>query len=122
MINVYFVNLRKNKDFGFKKLKQLIQANKKVISVICGGDGTVMWVVSEYHNFGIDPDLAPLAIIPIGTGNDFSRVLNWGAEKTMLIEHNFRSLKKLIRKWLNAKTSYFDVWDITAEVFPVIHP
>jgi hypothetical protein len=38
--------MRKNKDKGFNKLKSLTEANKKTIAVICGGDGTVMWVVS----------------------------------------------------------------------------
>jgi hypothetical protein len=38
--------MRKNKDKGFLKLKNLTKDNKKVIAVICGGDGTVMWVVS----------------------------------------------------------------------------
>jgi hypothetical protein len=38
--------MRKNKDKGFNKLKQLTDQGKKAIAVVCGGDGTVMWVVS----------------------------------------------------------------------------
>jgi diacylglycerol kinase family enzyme len=78
--------------------------------VVCGGDGKVIWVVSEFAHYGINPLETPLVVIPLGTGNDFSRSLFWGGEKTMLIEHNFRSLKKLIRKWINAKAVEFDIW------------
>jgi len=52
--------------------------NKPVIAAICGGDGTVMWVVSEMAKHDIDPKLVSLTIIPLGTGNDFSRNLGWG--------------------------------------------
>ncbi len=38
--------MRKNKDKGFTRLKALTEAAKKTISVICGGDGTVMWVAN----------------------------------------------------------------------------
>lgn len=67
--------------------------------MICGGDGTVMWVISELHKYSIDTELTPLAIIPLGTGNDFSQYLGWGKLKTTLTENSFYSLKKLIRKW-----------------------
>jgi len=56
--------------------------NTKVI--ICGGDGTVMWVISELHNHNIDTEQTPLAIIPLGTGNDFSQYLGWGKMKSTL--------------------------------------
>jgi diacylglycerol kinase family enzyme len=38
--------MRKNKDKGFTNLKNLTDKKKKVVVVVCGGDGTVMWVVS----------------------------------------------------------------------------
>ena len=52
--------------------------------MICGGDGTVMWVVSEIAKYKIDPEKVNIAIVPLGTGNDFSRNLGWGGKQDTL--------------------------------------
>ena len=49
-------------------------------AIVCGGDGTVMWVVEELVKAGIDLQNCPIGILPFGTGNDFSRVLGWGPD------------------------------------------
>lgn len=73
-----------------------------MIGVICGGDGTVMWVVQELYNFKIDPQGVPLAVIPLGTGNDFSQTLNWGKEQSDLLDNDAVKLKHLISDWISA--------------------
>ena len=39
----------------------------------------MMWVVTELAKYSIDPNSVLLTIIPLGTGNDFSRNLGWGS-------------------------------------------
>ncbi|KAM6144025.1 diacylglycerol kinase kappa [Erethizon dorsatum] len=46
--------------------------------LVCGGDGSVSWVLSLIDAFGLH-ERCQLAIIPLGTGNDLARVLGWGA-------------------------------------------
>lgn len=45
--------------------------------LVAGGDGTIGWMLNEISRRNITP-IPEVCILPIGTGNDLSRVLGWG--------------------------------------------
>jgi diacylglycerol kinase (ATP) len=115
LIFVYFFDLIAKRARGFAKLKEASERGR-VIVIVCGGDGTIIWVVSEMHKASIDPAKVAIGVLPLGTGNDFSQHLGWGKQKSTVVEDKYQQLKKLIRRWLLAREEDFDIWDVVAEV------
>ncbi|XP_010546297.1 PREDICTED: diacylglycerol kinase 2 isoform X2 [Tarenaya hassleriana] len=88
--------------------------------LVCGGDGTVAWVLDaiEKHNFESPP---PVAILPLGTGNDLSRVLQWGGGFSVVDGQG--SLTTFLQEIDHAAVTMLDRWSVkirdeSSENFP----
>lgn len=79
-VYIYLYDLfnKTQKENGLSNTLNLSKVSKNLNIIICGGDGTVLWVVNEVLRVGVDASAVCFGIIPIGTGNDFSRSLGWG--------------------------------------------
>lgn len=63
--------------FQWCRLLNRFHPKTKVRVLVAGGDGTVGWVLNTIDKLQLQP--APeVGILPLGTGNDLSRVLGWG--------------------------------------------
>eukprot|EP00928_Gymnodinium_smaydae_P081795 TRINITY_DN65257_c0_g1_i1.p1 TRINITY_DN65257_c0_g1~~TRINITY_DN65257_c0_g1_i1.p1 ORF type:complete len:523 (+),score=110.51 TRINITY_DN65257_c0_g1_i1:119-1687(+) len=69
-------------DGTIASLAQKVQQGLNVRLLVCGGDGTVTWILTALEGCkaldGLQDKLA-VGIAPLGTGNDLARSLGWGA-------------------------------------------
>ena len=64
---------------------------------MCGGDGTIPWVLSELLYKGFNLTQIIFGIIPIGTGNDFSRSIGWGSETVKISKQKLQPICRLAK-------------------------
>lgn len=81
--------------------------------LVCGGDGTIGWVLQCLDNVGQDSECSSpaCAIVPLGTGNDLARVLGWGSGYI-----GDEDPLDLLRDVIDAEESLLDRWTV------VFHP
>ena len=77
--------------------------------LVCGGDGTVAWIINtmEKMNVSSHRQYPPIAILPLGTGNDLSRILGWGGG------YNNESLISILEQISESYVSLLDQWEVT---------
>uniref|UniRef100_A0A3Q3S300 Diacylglycerol kinase n=1 Tax=Mastacembelus armatus TaxID=205130 RepID=A0A3Q3S300_9TELE len=72
--------------------------------LVCGGDGSVGWVLSELDKLNLHKQ-CQLGVLPLGTGNDLARVLGWGglcdddAQLLQILEKLERATPKMLDRW-----------------------
>ncbi|XP_044732389.1 diacylglycerol kinase epsilon isoform X2 [Chrysoperla carnea] len=79
--------------------------------LVAGGDGTVAWILNIIHNMGLEPPPA-VGILPLGTGNDLSRVFGWGKATTANLDTSI-----ILNQLINSVPTYLDRWSVQIRSF-----
>ncbi|CAH0489823.1 unnamed protein product [Peronospora farinosa] len=74
--------------------------------LVCGGDGTVGWILGALDEIRA-PRQPPIAVLPLGTGNDLARVLGWGASFSAPTD-----VSELLSEVEAAHVSLLDRWEV----------
>ena len=84
---------------------------ERVRVVACGGDGTVVWVLSELAKRGCAS--VPVAVTPFGTGNDMARVLGeGGTAPSQLFGDGLSALRRRVLAVARVSIIPLDVWSL----------
>ncbi|XP_034072208.1 diacylglycerol kinase delta-like [Gymnodraco acuticeps] len=75
-------------------------------TLVCGGDGSVGWVLSDIDALTLHKQ-CQLGVLPLGTGNDLARVLGWGSACD-----DDTQLPQILEKLERASTKMLDRWSI----------
>jgi diacylglycerol kinase (ATP) len=95
-------------DGGPEKVLQSFCVMTRLRILVCGGDGTVSWIISALEQMNL-PRNPPIAILPLGTGNDLARMHGWGGG------YNNESLICILEQVAESYISLLDRWEMTIE-------
>jgi len=104
-----FLNPYQVFDFGTCNPLEVLRAFSVLPSfrvLVAGGDGSVGWIQSCIDDLRLDPR-PPIAILPLGTGNDLARTLGWGAG------YENEPIPQILACIQNAQVTVMDRWVAT---------
>lgn len=79
----YTLHIAKGTGKGIEIAEELCRSGKRHLIVV-GGDGSVNEIVNGIYRSEVNPSEVYLAIIPLGTGNDFCRTLHYPEAKKII--------------------------------------
>ncbi|GFO12496.1 diacylglycerol kinase [Plakobranchus ocellatus] len=74
--------------------------------LVCGGDGTIGWVLTAIEKLKLK-NPPSMCILPLGTGNDLSRVLGWGEGHTGTI-----NVANILSNIKQSQAVHLDRWSV----------
>lgn len=95
-------------DGGPEKVLKSFSVFTRLRILVCGGDGTVSWIISTLDKMKLER-WPPIAILPLGTGNDLARIHGWGAG------YANESLLMILDQIKESYISLLDRWTLTIE-------
>jgi hypothetical protein len=90
---------------GPEKILKSFSVLSRFQLLICGGDGTVSWIISALEKMNLKR-WPPIGILPLGTGNDLSRIHGWGGG------YDNESLLLILKQISDAYISMLDLWEV----------
>jgi len=106
VLSTIWANLRQQEQQGNQRAA-VVRSRLRILA--CGGDGTVAWIFKVIRELDLQPQ-PPVAIMPLGTGNDLSRSFKWGP----VFEHGWikghASIYSTLKRVADAQVSNLDCW------------
>lgn len=106
VLETFWLNLKRAESDGDVDAVYIRQ-NLRIL--VAGGDGTVTWVLGCIAELGIEPP-PPVAVLPLGTGNDFALNFGWG-NAFQWSWFSPSSLYQTLYRFKTAEIRRMDIWE-----------